>query len=262
MGKKIKISFCTVTYNNQGGIAEFINNLESSLYTDVDFSIFVVDNCSTDKTVEIVAKLCKQHSNITLIKAKQNGGFSAGNNLVLPYLDSDYHIVLNSDIRIQDSNELRKMIDFMEEHGEIGLLSPKLISSNGKLQKLYRRNPSILDLGLRFISPKLMRKRQAWFMHEESGYNTIGPIENASGAFMLFRTSVFKQINGFDERYFMYMEDADITRTLNQHSEAIYFPQATFVHGWNRANRRNPKHILFMLQSMRKYFAKWGWKLW
>lgn len=259
---KINVSFGVVVYNDQSNISDFVKNINSLNCDNFNFNIYVIDNCSTDNTARIVHHLTTKYTNLKLINAEKNRGFGAGNNLVLNRITSKYHIVLNSDIRIQSKEELETMINFMEGHPEVGLLSPKLVGMDGKLQKLYKHNPSVLDMALRFISPKVLKKRQAWFVHEETGYNNIGKIENASGAFMLFRTKIFKEINGFDERYFMYMEDSDITRTVNSKSTAIFFPKATITHVWSRANRRNPKYVLIMLKSMYKYFNKWGWKLW
>ena len=115
-------------------------------------------------------------------------------------------------------------------------------------------------MALRFISPKIMKKRQAWFVHEETGYTKIGKIGHASGAFMFFRTKVFKEIGGFDERYFMYMEDADITREVNRISKAIYYPNASVVHEWQRDSHKKIRFMIMTITSMVKYFDKWGWK--
>ena len=77
---------------------------------------------------------------------------------------------------------------------------------------------------------------------------------------MLFRSSVFERIQGFDSRYFMYMEDADITREVNSVSNSIFFPEAKITHSWQRNNHRKLKYILISVKSMCLYFNKWGWK--
>lgn len=255
------LSLCTVTFNNEDNIEKFIRNVEEVLKGH-ESTLFIVDNGSTDNTIDVIKKLQCEFSNIKLRQPEFNKGFGAGNNFILKELSSDYHIVLNSDIIIDSYCELCKMIDYMNNHNEIGLLSPKLLNLDGTVQKLYKHNPSLLDMGLRFISPKIMTKRQAWFVHDESGYNQIGMIEHASGAFMLFRTSIFKDIQGFDERYFMYMEDADITREVNQISRAMYYPSSTITHEWQRDSHKKFKYMMMTFNSMKKYFMKWGWKIW
>lgn len=256
-----KLSLCTVTFNNESNIEKFIRNVEEVLEGH-ESTLFIVDNGSTDDTVDVIKKLQCEFFNIKLRRPEVNKGFGAGNNFVLTELNSDYHIVLNSDIIIDSYNEINKMINYMDNNVNVGLLSPQLLNLDGTIQKLYKHNPSVLDMGLRFISPNIMKKRQSWFVHEDSGYNQIGNIQHASGAFMFFRTSIFKRISGFDERYFMYMEDADITREVNEISKVLYYPSAVITHEWQRDSHKKFNYMMMTFNSMSKYFNKWGWKLW
>lgn len=259
--KTKEISFCTVTYNSEKEIAQLIENIES-LDSNLFYSrVFIVDNGSQDDTVNIVSRLLKIYSNLVLIRPDVNKGFGAGNNQVLDLINSSYHILINPDVRIPSSEVIDKMIKYMDTHSNVGLLSPKILNIDGSVQKLYRHNPTVLDMALRFISPNLMKKRQNWFVHAETGYVQRGVIEQASGAFMFFRTSLFKNIEGFDDRYFMYMEDADITRKVNNVSQAIFFPEVSVTHKWNRQNHSNLRFIGYTIKSMVQYFNKWGWKL-
>lgn len=257
----IKISFCVVTYNNENSIKKLLLNIENSIPNFVSAKIFVVDNLSTDRTISIVKTIQKDFTNVKLIQSAVNNGFGAGNNQVLPFLDSDYHILINPDITISKEDTLNKMILYMQSHPSVGLLSPKILNVDGSVQKLYKHNPSVLDMALRFISPKFMKKRQSWFVHDETKYGQRGLIENASGAFMFFRTTTFKKVGGFDEKYFMYMEDADITRKVNQVSTAMFIPETVVIHEWQRNSHRKIKYIIIMIHSMTIYFKKWGWKL-
>ena len=74
---------------------------------------------------------------------------------------------------------------------------------------------------------------------------------------MAVRTSVLKSIGGFDDRYFMYFEDADITREVRRVSRAVYFPDAVVTHVWNRDSKKNYKLLLIHIHSMIKYYLKW-----
>lgn len=76
---------------------------------------------------------------------------------------------------------------------------------------------------------------------------------------MIIRTSLFKELGGFDTRYFMYMEDTDLTKAVNQNSETRLFPELEVIHGWSRANH-SFKGMKMMLKSMVQYFNKWGWQ--
>lgn len=260
MDKITKLSFCTVTYNSENKIKNLLDNLED-VTKKYNSTIFIVDNGSSDNTMQIVEDYMNRYDNIKLVVPETNKGFGAGNNTVIRDINSQYHILVNPDIEIRDEINLEKMVSYMNEHPEIGLLSPKILNLDGSVQKLYKYNPSVLDMLLRFISPKIMKKRQEWFVHGDTEYKKIGKIEHASGAFMFFRTKVFKEIDGFDERYFMYMEDADITRTVNVFSSAIFFPEASVTHEWQRDSHRKFKYTMMTIHSMVKYFNKWGWKL-
>jgi len=259
----VLISFGIVTYNNDTQIRRLILNIMSACKNlNNSYKIVVVDNGSRDSTLSILQALQNDNSHLIFTQTEHNIGFGAAHNKAASLVKSKFHFVVNPDIKIKDSNNLLKMIQFMESNTHIGLLSPLVYSLDGSFQRLYKREPTVLDLALRFISPKIMRKRQASFVKMDSGHNMIGPIEYATGAFMLFRSSVFKKVGGFDERYFMYMEDADITRSVNKVSQAVFFPNASVVHAWQRANHKSAKHIYFTINSMIKYFCKWGWKLW
>lgn len=260
MDKITKLSFCTVTYNSKDKIKNLLENLED-VTKSYEATIFIVDNGSSDNTIQIVKDYMNQYDNIKLVVPETNKGFGAGNNAVIKDINSQYHVLVNPDIKIPTSTELDKMVEYMNGHLDVGLLSPKLLNIDGSVQKLYKYNPSVLDMALRFISPNIMKKRQAWFVHDETGYTKSGLIEHASGAFMFFRSSVFLDIEGFDERYFMYMEDADITRKVNEESSAVFYPSAYVIHEWQRDSHKKVKNMFMTIASMYKYFCKWGWKI-
>lgn len=78
---------------------------------------------------------------------------------------------------------------------------------------------------------------------------------------MAFRTCMFKLIRGFDDKFFMYLEDADITRRVNIVSEAVFFPEARVVHAWERGGHKSFRLFFVTIQSMLIYFRKWGLRI-
>lgn len=259
MESDIYLTFTIVTHNNQESIKDTILSIIRAANSIFKYKIFIVDNESTDKTVELIRSI--QNNNVELIPSK-NCGFGFGNNIVLDKLYSKYHFIVNPDIRIPDSSSLKVMVDYMEENPNVGLLSPLILNEDGSVQHLLRNEPTILDAAIRFAGKNVLRKRQEKFINLESGYNKISPIENASGSFMLLRTNIFKEVKGFDERYFMYYEDTDLTRKINRVSSAMFVPTANVMHIWKRANGHNIKYIFIMLISLYKYMNKWGWRFW
>lgn len=252
----MKISACIVTYNNKDKISTTINSLLEKT-TDVDFQLYVVDNCSPDGTADYIEQNFPQ---VTVIKSRRNAGFGAGHNMILPFLDSDYHVVVNPDIILKD-NAIVKLAEYAREHEDVGLLSPQIVFEDGSIQKLGKKNPTVRYLG------------GHWFMKGDKGSalmddycmlnrpdNEPFEITNATGCFMFFRTSVFKQLGGFDERFFMYLEDCDIARRAAEISTVLHIPSVEVVHLWERASKTNKKLLMIHIQSILKYFLKWGIK--
>lgn len=168
---------------------------------------------------------------------------------------------MNPDIEIKDLVGFIKAINFMVINNGVVLLSPLVRNkSDGNIQMLNRKEPTIFDLFIRFIGHNFFRKRQAEFVKKEHGYDHIQIDENATGSFMIIRTNSFRKIGGFDTDFFMYFEDTDLTKRLAKEGKVIFFPYFEVIHGWKRDNH-TLKGIEPMLKSMFMYFNKWGWKL-
>ena len=254
---KIKISFAIVTYNNSRIIKNTIQSILDNIPEEYDYSFYVVDNHSTDTTIDVVKSL---QSNVTILPLSTNNGFGFGHNAVIPYLDSKYHFVVNPDIVIDNKSQIAKMLDYMEHNVAVGMLSPLILNTDMTIQYLLKRNPTVLDMFLRWLPFNICTRRKDYYVNKQSNYTKIMPIDYASGCFMLFRTEIFKQLRGFDDRFFMYLEDADITRRVNLLSKAVFFPNAYVVHEWAQAGHKKLKYMMITLHSMYVYFSKWGWK--
>lgn len=254
----IKLSLCIVTYNNNDVIKKTIENIIGSIPENLKYRLHIVDNNSQDNTVEIIKKI---NGNINIIQLKKNIGFGRGHNEILEIIESDYHIIINPDILIKDSTQIKKMIDYMEVNKDIGILSPLIRNEDMSIQKLCKLDPTVFDMFIRKFTPNLFLERQKKYTMDSTNYNHVFDVEYLSGSFMVFRTKIFKKIEGFDKRYFMYMEDADISRKARSISRVIFFNNAEVIHTWNRENHRKLKMIKATIVSMFKYFNKWGWKL-
>ena len=247
-----KVTGCIVTYNNMKTIKKAVDTILE--YTDENFRLYVVDNNSTDGTPKFIRE---NYPEVCVIETGTNSGFGAGHNIVLPMLSSEYHIVINPDIVINE-NAIEKIIDFMDANPDIGLLSPKICFPDGREQILGKRNPR-----LKYLIASRMRdennpsKLLREYAMKDCDLSDVTDIENTTGCFMVFRTSVFKELKGFDEGYFMYFEDADIARRAKKISRVVYYPHATILHEWGRESKRNFKLMLIHIQSMFRYFFKW-----
>ncbi len=256
--KKCNLSFAIVTYNNEKIITDTINSLVANIPEEYNYKVLVFDNDSNDNTVELIRGL---KGNIEVFELKQNLGFGYGHNQALNVIDSDYHFVVNPDILLEDKSQIRKMCTYLDENSEIGLLSPLIVYPDLRIQYLCKVNPTVFDMLIRRISPNFLKARQDRYVMKDTGYDKIMDLEYASGCFMAFRTSIFREIDGFDEDYFMYLEDADITRRTNEVSKCIFYPDARVVHAWERSAHKSLKFAIITMKSMITYFNKWGWKL-
>lgn len=248
----IMVTGSIVTYNNMSTIDKTLQTLFE--YTkDIDFKLYVVDNNSTDGTVDFIRA---NYPQVELIAQKQNVGFGAGHNIVIDMINSKYHVVINPDIVFVE-NSIKKMVAYLDENSDIGLLSPKICYPDGRVQILGKRIPHfkyILASRLRGKTPGKLLTEYAML---DCDLTKPVKIDNATGCFMVFRTDLLKKIGGFDKRYFMYFEDADITREVNNVSKAVYYPDAVVTHVWNRDSKSNVKLLLIHIHSMLKYYAKW-----
>ena len=254
------VSISLVTYNNSKVIEKCINSI-FNITNNIDFEIIIVDNNSSDNTVKIIKN---NFNSVKLIKNEKNVGFGAAHNIAIKLGKGKYHLVINPDI-IFTENTIEKLISFMEENPDVGLVSPKIIFPDGTIQYLCKRSPCVFDLCIRRFTPgfiqKIFKKRIDFYEMKDTGYNKIMDVCYLSGSFMLFRKSVLEKIGGFDENFFMYSEDADITHRIGEISRALFYPYTSVVHLWERGSHKKIKLLLISLASNIKYFNKWGWKI-
>jgi GT2 family glycosyltransferase len=203
--------------------------------------------------------------NVIYFWTKHNLGYGAGHNIALKQVIAEgyyFHFVLNPDIYFEPQ-ELQKMITRMNDDASIGQLMPKVIYPDGSLQYLCKLIPSPFDLFIRrFLSgpfKELARMKAEIFELRFTGYNREMDVPYLSGCFMMFRTSALKKVGLFDERFFMYPEDIDITRRMHAQFRTLFFPSATIVHDHAKDSYKSKKMLWVHLTNLIKYFNKWGW---
>ena len=250
-----KITGCIVTYNNMSTIDKAVSTLLEC--TESDFRLFIVDNGSTDGTPEHIEK---NYPGVTVIRSGGNIGFGAGHNLIMDMLDSDYHAIINPDIIVKD-DVISKLAAFLDANGDVGMVSPEIRFPDGRLQILGKRRPTpwyLIASRMRGDGePGKLLKEYAMM---DCDLSKPVDISNATGCFMFIRTKLFKDIGGFDKKYFMYFEDSDLTLEVNSRCRTVYYPRATVYHEWGRESKKNFKLKLIQIQSMLHYFSKWGLK--
>lgn len=238
-----------------------INNLLEDIFASQSIqlnTIYLVDN-SPDNRLQSLKKL---DSRIEYIAVLHNPGYGAAHNLAIKKSIENnirYHLVVNPDIRFS-STELAKLISFMQQHNDIGLVMPKVIYPDGKVQHLCKLLPTPFNIfARRFMPQSYINKMNYSYTLQWTGYNKLMQIPYLSGSFMLFRVSDLQQIGSFDERFFMYFEDTDITRRFYREGKAWFYPHTTVIHEHNQESYRSLKMFWVHIQNMIRYFNKYGW---
>lgn len=243
-----------VTYNNADAIASVLDDLFAHIPQGLSCRVYVLDNCSTDQTPQIIKN---SGYDVTLLSAPQNVGFGKGHNMIIEQACSRYHAIINPDIFVKDQ-VLALLYDFMQQTPDVGMATPCVRYPDGRIQHHGKRDPNFVDLFIRLFLPKRFAKRQARYQMLEQDFTKVFDVPVASGCFLFARTHLLHAIGGFDPRFFMYFEDADLSRRMRQKARVVYFPDGYVIHQWNRDSRRSIKMMLIMLRSAARYLGKWA----
>ena len=252
----MRLSCSIVCYRNTPAqIAQVLGSVAS---TGIETALYVVDNSPTDDLEPVAARF-----GATYIHLPHNPGFGSAHNIAMQEAfkqDSQFHLVLNPDIRFSE-NVIPTLLDYMERHSEIGLVMPNIFYPDGRQQYLCKLLPNPVDLMLRRFFPALFRAsgRLAWYEMHSSGYDKIMDVPALSGCFMLMRTATLRQTGCFDERFFMYLEDVDLSRRIGRLARTVYFPYVSVIHEYGKGSYKSLKLLYYHARSAVLYFNKWGW---
>ncbi|OAJ51513.1 glycosyl transferase [Paraburkholderia ginsengiterrae] len=228
-------------------------------------SIFLVDNGGAPDMTATVRAFADLDIPCTVIAGHGNVGYGAGHNLALAQTNSTYHLVLNPDVELA-ADALEKALAFLDANTGYGLLTPYICDERGEQQFLCRRFPTVLDLLARGFFPAKLR---ALFAGRLSRYEMREVVNDqdmvinppiVSGCFMLFRTDVLRRLDGFDDRYFLYFEDYDLSLRTHDVSDVVYLPAVRILHHGGGASRKGWLHVRLFVASMVRFFNRFGWK--
>ena len=249
------ITASNVSYHHR--LNELKKVIDCVLAEQVD-KLYIVDNSSDDRLRELEGT----SDRIRYIHSI-NRGYGAGHNIAIQEaieLGSTYHVVVNPDIYFE-KGVLKKLETYMDASSSVGLVMPRILYPDGELQYLCKLLPSPSDLLFRRFLPwkKYVEKKNRNYELRFTDYNQEMEVPSLSGCFMFIRTSVLKQVRGFDERYFMYAEDLDLCRRIGEVSRTMYYPFVSVFHKYEKGSYKNCKLLKYHICSVVKYFNKWGW---
>lgn len=223
--------------------------------TKIINQIYIVDNSANED------KRFKELS-VQYIFNSSNLGFGKAHNIAIrKSIDCDlkYHIVLNSDT-VFAPEIFEVIVAFLNENESVGALMPKVIYPNGDIQYLCKLLPTPIDLLFRrFVPDSWTRKRARQFQLIDSGYNQIMNVPYLSGCFLVLRMEALKEVGLFDEQFFLYPEDIDLSRRIYERYKTLFFPNVSIVHVHRQGSYKSLKLLWIHIVNLIRYFNKWGW---
>ncbi|MBC7915289.1 MAG: glycosyltransferase family 2 protein [Pyrinomonadaceae bacterium] len=253
-----EITGSIVLYKNDRKLLK--SAIDSFLNTDLPVKLYLVDNSPTDDLKDIISDV-----QVEYIHNPSNPGFGAAHNMIMQdiWKVSKYHLVLNPDIYFEEGN-LEKLYTFMENNLDVGHVMPKVLYPNGDVQYLCKTNPTPFDLFARRFIPgflkSIFKSRMDRYEYKDKDYtSTMYNIPYLSGCFMFLRTLTLQKVGLFDDRIFMYIEDADLTRRFLKVSKTAYYPEAVVYHHFAKGSHKSWKLTKYSIDGAIIYFNKWGW---
>ncbi|QEK09173.1 glycosyltransferase family protein [Treponema phagedenis] len=222
--------------------------------------LYLIDNSEKPLDIEL---LMVDLQFITYIFNGKNIGYGAGHNIGIRKAiekNSEYHLVMNSDLRF-NSSIIDKIANFMHADDQIGMIMPKILDSNGDICYLCKLIPTPFDLFFkRFLPFKQIKEKYLYkFQLMFTNYDKIMNVPYLSGCFMFLNVKALEEVGLFDERFFMYPEDIDLTRRIHSKYKTLYYPKVSIVHFYEGASYKSFKMLWIHITNMIKYFNKWGW---
>ena len=194
-----------------------------------------------------------------------NLGFGRGHHLAIFSCHSEYHLVLNPDVILEES-AIIQAIRFMERRPAVALLSPSAVGHGLEQLFLCKRYPSLLvllmrGLGVGALGRKLLPKLDDYEMRDIYGAPLREhPVELTSGCFMFTRTESIKGIGGFASCFFVYFEDFDLSLRLAKVAKVVFVPSVKIMHHGGQCARKGLLHVVMFMASGYKFFQKNGWR--
>jgi len=229
--KRTKLSIVILNYNTRDLLFDCLSSLRK-VSDEVDFEVVVVDNASSDDSVYMVQK---NFPEVVLVKNEVNLGFAAGNNRAKNVVRGEYVLFLNSDTIVYPK-ALRETVKYLDEHPDVGVVSCKLVLSNGELDKDTRRSFITPWIGLTHLVFKLDRlfPKSKLFGQYWYGYiseDEVHEVDALQGAFFMTRRRILDEVDWFDEDYFLDGEDIDLSWKIKEKGwKLVYFPKVKILH--------------------------------
>ncbi len=250
-----ELSIIIISYNTR----QVTKNCIESIYNskpDVNFEIIVIDNSSSDGSVDMLRELKSDNKNLILVENKENTGFARANNQGARIAGGPYLLFLNSDTVILKDAISSLMRYYKENSGTVHFLGPKLLNKDSSPQ------PSCGHFyTLPVVFAALFLRGDYWGLTRSSP-DRIKETDWISGACILTKKDIFEELHGFDEKIFMYMDEIDLLyRAKKNNRRVFYYPEAVITHlgSVSSGGKSFPVQQVFhgLLYFYRKHYRPW-----
>jgi GT2 family glycosyltransferase len=250
----MSIAVIIVSWNAKSFLFKCLESVLAQRLSD-DVEVIVVDNASTDGSPAAVRE---RFPTVKLICNTDNYGFAKANNIGIRATQGEYLLLINSDVVVSPGC-FDKMFAFMENHTDVGVLGPKILGSNGQVQRSCMGYPSLwntfaraLALDTLFPSSKLFGGQLLTFWRHDE-IRSVGVI---NGCFWMVRKSAMDEVGLLDERFFIYGEDLDWCKRFNDGGwKVTFFPEAEALHYGGASSANSP--VRFYLEMQRAQYQYW-----
>lgn len=243
----MKLSVVILNYNVRYFLELCIKSVQAAI-KNIDAEIIVVDNNSPDDSCKIIKEL---FPDTILIENKENLGFSKANNQGVHIANGEFICILNPDTVVAEDT-FTQLLEFANTKNNLGIIGCRLIDGTGKFLPESKRNFPIVKVALKKI---LGSSKNYYANHLKE--NDIGKADVLVGAFMLMKRDVFDKIKGFDEDYFMYGEDIDMSyKALNFGFDNYYYGKTTIIHYKGESTLKDKFYAKRFYKAMQIFYSK------
>lgn len=266
MDKNFDVSIIIVNWNSGKYLQETIESLEQQTQ-EINYEVIIIDNNSdkNEESFKYIENVLDGKDNFRIIKSTENLGFAKANNQVMQIAKGRNFLILNPDV-IFHNNVVKILSDYLDENTNVGMVGPKVLNPNGSFQQPCLRGKPypkdtlfhLIGLAKAFSKNEYFNGYALWHLDREQIQNCWA----LSGCCMMVKKSLFEQIGGMDEQFFMYQEETDWgIRTKNIGKGIVYNPNAIVTHiGGVTTKKIKIKSIYIFTQSMEKFFKKHFWE--
>jgi GT2 family glycosyltransferase len=246
-------------------LGQCLRSLESSIARSVqanslsEWSLTIVDNGKNGESLDNF-----KSENIRIVKNQHNVGYGAAHNQVIVGSTSEFHLILNPDVTI-GIDYVSQTIEYLIGNSDVVLAGPRGVTADGEDAYLCKRFPSVLVLFVRGLRNRLaysfFRQKLARYEYHDLPDSEPSEVELLSGCCMFARTQALQDVGGFDEHFFLYFEDFDLSLRMRKLGRVVFLPTASIIHFGGNSALKGLHHIKLFAQSAFRFFQKHRWKI-